>query len=58
MKTKTSLKTTIHKLNRHRQLQKVESAHRLSQEIEAKTTGHLAFLFQHYVYKQLVKIYR
>jgi hypothetical protein len=58
MKTKQSLRPTLHKLNRQRYQNKVESARRLSDDIEAKTMADLNFLFPHYVYKQLIKIYR
>jgi hypothetical protein len=58
MKTKTSLRPTLHKLNRQRYQNKVESARDLSNVIENKTMEKLSFLFPHYVYKQLIKTYR
>lgn len=55
MKTKLSLRPTLHKLNHQRYQNKVESARQLSFDIETRTTANLGFLFPHYVYKQLVK---
>lgn len=55
MKTK---RPTLHAVNRQRYLNKIESARRLSKDIEVKTIENLSFLFPHYVYKQLVKFNR
>lgn len=58
MKTKTSLNPTLHKLNRQRYQNKVESARRLSQDIENKINDGLSFVFPAYIYKQLKQAYR
>lgn len=58
MKTKMSMRPMLHKLNRQRYQKKIESARRLSEDIEAESTENLSFLFPHYVYKQLIKFNR